>query len=143
MQVNAEAEIAAPPDRVWRILTDLDRYPEWNPYLSRVEGELGVGNTLVVNAGSTEGKNWRFKPTVTILDPGRELRWQGHLLTRGLFSGEQFFLLRALDSGQTRLVQGGNFAGLLLKYMGSFLTDTARGFVGMNQALKARAEKGI
>jgi hypothetical protein len=143
MELNAEAEIAAPPDRIWRILTEFDRYPEWNPFMSRVEGQLGVGNTLVVNAGSTEGKRWRFKPKVTIIDPGRELRWQGQLYSRGLFYGEQFFLLRALDAGRTRLVQGGNFAGLLLKYMGSFLTDTARGFVGMNQALKARAEKGF
>ena len=143
MQLNAEAEIFAPPERIWAILTDFDRYPDWNPYLSRVEGELGVGNTLLVSAGSTEGKSWRFKPKVTILDPGRELRWQGHLFARGLFSGEQFFLLRALDDGRTRLVHGGIFAGLLLKYMGSFLTDTARGFVGMNQALKARAEKGF
>ena len=143
MQLNAEAEIFAPPARIWAILTDFDRYPDWNPYLSRVEGELGVGNTLVVSAGSTEGKSWRFKPKVTILDPGRELRWQGHLFARGLFSGEQFFLLRALEDGRTRLVHGGNVAGLLLKYMGSFLTDTARGFVGMNQALKARAEEAI
>ena len=143
MQVNAEAEIHAPSEHVWRILTDFDRYSEWNPYLFRVEGALAVGNTLVVSAGSTEGKSWRFKPTVTVFDPGRELRWRGHFLARGLFSGEQFFLLTALESGQTRLVQGGNFAGLLLKYMGSFLTDTARGFVGMNQALKARAEKGF
>lgn len=143
MELNAEAEIIAPPERIWRILTEFDRYPEWNPFISGVEGQLGVGNTLVVNAGSSEGKRWRFKPKVTIIDPGRELRWQGQLFARGLFYGEQFFLLRALDGGRTRLVQGGNFAGLLLKYMGSFLTDTARGFVGMNQALKARAEKGF
>jgi len=141
MQVNAEAEIEASSERIWHILTDFGSYPEWNPFLSRVQGELGVGNTLVVNAGSSEGKQWRFKPKVSIVDPARELRWQGQLVYRGLFYGEQFFLLRALAGDRTRVTSGGNFAGLLLKYMGSFLTDTARGFVGMNQALKARAEK--
>lgn len=30
--IKAEIEIDAPPDDVFDILTDLDRYAEWNPF---------------------------------------------------------------------------------------------------------------
>ena len=141
MELNTEAEIAAPRERIWDILVDFARYPEWNPFLVDVQGELGIGRELQVHAGSSEGRRYRFKPRISIIDPDRELRWQAHFMAKGLLHGEQFFVLKELSTDRTRLIHGGAFTGLLLKYMGGFLTDTARGFVGMNQALKQRAEK--
>ncbi|UCE85470.1 MAG: SRPBCC family protein, partial [Deltaproteobacteria bacterium] len=41
--VRAEIEIDAPIERVWRILTDLDRYADWNPFTPRVESTLRIG----------------------------------------------------------------------------------------------------
>ena len=29
---SATVDIAAPPDQVWGVLADLDRYPDWNPF---------------------------------------------------------------------------------------------------------------
>lgn len=36
---SAEIEIAAPPSAVWAVLTDYDRYPEWNPFVVNLSGD--------------------------------------------------------------------------------------------------------
>jgi uncharacterized protein YndB with AHSA1/START domain len=30
-ELGTEVEIAAPPERIWEILTDFAAYPDWNP----------------------------------------------------------------------------------------------------------------
>jgi uncharacterized protein YndB with AHSA1/START domain len=47
-ELTAEIEIAASPDRVWEVLTDLDAYPAWNPFIRRASGELREGARLEV-----------------------------------------------------------------------------------------------
>ena len=38
-ELFAMVEIDAPAERVWQVLTDFRRYPEWNPFMPRVAGE--------------------------------------------------------------------------------------------------------
>lgn len=140
MELKTEAEIQAPASHIWGILTDFAGYAEWNPFLLSVRGGLAVGNTLEVHAGASSGRHFRYRPLVLAIEPEREFCWRAHFVADGLFCGEQFFRLLALDDRSTRLVHGAAFSGWLVKYMGNFLTDVARGFVGMNQALKRRAE---
>jgi uncharacterized protein YndB with AHSA1/START domain len=33
-ELRTEIEIQATPDKVWQVLTSLDKYPEWNPLVS-------------------------------------------------------------------------------------------------------------
>lgn len=42
-ELRTEIEIKAPPEKVWEILTDLARYPEWNPFFHHAVGTLKVG----------------------------------------------------------------------------------------------------
>jgi hypothetical protein len=140
MELKTEAEIQARTEHIWEILTDFARYAEWNPFLLSVHGGLTVGNVLHVHAGASSGRQFEYRPRVLAVERGKEFSWRAHFVTDGLFSGDQFFRLHALGDESTRLVHGARFKGWLVKYMGNFLTDVARGFVGMNQALKRRAE---
>ena len=47
-EVEHRVEISASPETVWALLTDLESYPEWNPYSRRVEGTLEVGEVVRV-----------------------------------------------------------------------------------------------
>ena len=38
IQVETEIDIAAPPERVWEVLTDFAAFPGWNPMLPEVRG---------------------------------------------------------------------------------------------------------
>lgn len=35
---HVERRIAAPPERVWSLLTDAASYPDWNPSIFSIEG---------------------------------------------------------------------------------------------------------
>ena len=39
-------EVAAPADRVWQVVCDLARYPEWNPFVVRCASSLVVGEPI-------------------------------------------------------------------------------------------------
>ena len=45
-EIVTEVEIAAPPDRVWAVLTDGAKYPEWNPFIVSMQGNMCVVRTF-------------------------------------------------------------------------------------------------
>jgi len=141
MQLRTEIEIDAPPDRVWDVLTDLAAYPEWNPFLVSASGQLAPGERLQITLGFGDGRQSRVQPTVLTVDAPSELRWRARFFVKGLFDGEHFFKLVPIDGTRTRFVHGEDFTGILVQAMGRTLTETARGCVGMNQALKKRVEQ--
>ncbi|WP_101295167.1 SRPBCC domain-containing protein [Halegenticoccus soli] len=140
-EIRATTEIDAPPEIVWRVLTAFDRYPEWNPFLT-VVGRPNYGAHLVVEVRPPGRSAARFRPTVTAVERGRELRWLGHLFAPGLFDGEHRFALEPLNDGdRTRFVQSESFRGALAGPLARWLGPaTERGFREMNGALKERAE---
>lgn len=140
MQLRTEIEIDAKPDAVWAVLAATDRYAEWNPFITELSGTLAVDARLEIVVAPPESSEMRFSPRVLVADPGRELRWRGVLGHPFLFSGEHFFQLVDTGKGTTRFVHGEDFKGFLLKFLAGKLTNTARGFVLMNQALKRRVE---
>jgi hypothetical protein len=140
-EIHTEIEINAPAKTVWRVLTDFAAYPDWNPFVRRVEGEVRVGARLHVDIQPSGGKGMSFRPTVLVADPNRELRWLGRLWLPGLFDGEHSFSIEPLVEGQVRFVQRERFGGLLVPFLSKMLDrDIRRGFEEMNRALKLRAE---
>jgi hypothetical protein len=138
MQLRTEIEIAATPEKIWNVLTDFRAYPEWNPFIVRISGRAQVGEKLEVVLSPPQKSEYRFSPEVVRADPGKEFRWRGKFWFGWLLTGEHFFRLEPIDAEQTRLTHGEDFSGLGVRLLP--MTDTARGFVFMNQALKRRAE---
>ena len=125
MQVQTQVDIDAPPERVWAVLTDVERQA-WNPFLREIRGEVREGARLLVRLGPPGGKANTFKPVVTRAEPGRALSWLG-----------------TLGAGRTRLHHGETFGGVLVPLLRRSLdTDTRRGFEAMNEALKVEVERG-
>jgi hypothetical protein len=140
-ELATEIEINAPAETVWAILTDLDRFAEWNPFIREIEGEVRQGARLRVRIEPPEGKGMTFTPTVTRVDPPRQFSWLGRLVLPGVFDGEHIFEIFPAGAGRVRLVQREEFSGLLVPLLWSGLdTDTRQGFESMNTALKERAE---
>ncbi|XVQ11626.1 SRPBCC family protein [Spirillospora sp. CA-255316] len=139
-EIRTEIEIDAAPGRVWKVLTDLRAYPDWNPFIVSAEGEVREGGRLTNKLTQKGGGTMTFKPTILVAAPERELRWLGRFGVPGVVDGEHYFRLEALDGGRTRLVQGERFTGALVPFAGGAL-DVADGFAAMNTALKARVEK--
>jgi len=63
-KIRTEIEIEASPEKVWGILTDLDRYPDWNPFIKRASGDVREGEKLEILIEPPGGKAMVFKPIV-------------------------------------------------------------------------------
>ncbi|MEV4761827.1 SRPBCC domain-containing protein [Micromonospora chokoriensis] len=138
--ISTTIDIAASPQAVWEFLTDFAAYPDWNPFMRRIEGVPQVGSKLVVHLSPPGGRGMTFKPTVLAANPGQELRWLGKLGVGGLFDGEHSFVLSANADGTTHLVHGERFSGLLVALFKGTLKNTHAGFDAFNNALKQRVE---
>jgi hypothetical protein len=138
--VSAAIQIDAPPMGVWAVLTDLSRYPEWNPLLREAAGTIAVGERITVKSvHPANGRMMTIKPKIVAAEPGAELRWAAGL--PGIISGEHSFMLSPEDGG-TRLVQSETYRGLLVPFSGRTLAQTEASFQAVNEALKKRAETG-
>lgn len=143
MRLHTEIDIAAPPEVVWNVLTDLDSYADWNPFVTRAEGSVAVGARLLVHLAPPGGRPATFRPTVTVVEPDRTFEWLGRLGVPGIFDGRHRFDLHPLGSG-TRLVQSERFAGVAVPLLARSLDRTTRlGFEAMNRSLKQRAEAAV
>ncbi len=141
-QLRTEIEIRATPARVWEVLTDFAAYPDWNPFIPRIDGPVAVGARLDARLRPPGGRGMRLRPTVLAATPAQELRWLGHLGVPGLFDGEHGFRLEPLGPDRVRFVQEERFSGLLAPFVLRFVErGTRQGFEAMNRALKARAER--
>jgi hypothetical protein len=139
--IRTEIVIQATPAEVWNVLTDFNRYPEWNPFITSLKGVSTKGEKLVARMEPPNGSAMTFKPTVLIANRNKELRWLGHLLFPGLFDGEHIFELYENTDGTTTFVQREEFTGILVPLFSKMLdTKTLAGFELMNKQLKERVE---
>src|SRR5947209_17565129 len=100
--LQATVDINAPVHRVWSVLSDVAAYPEWNPFIRRIEGTLQPGSRLTVRIEPPRGSGMTFKPTVQAVEPNQLLCWLGHLVVPGVFDGEHSLRLEQLGSNRTR-----------------------------------------
>lgn len=138
-EIRTEIEIGAPSSRVWDVLVDFNGYSDWNPYIIKASGEAKAGQKLRIELQTPSGKERTYEPTITRVDPGRELRWVGKSF---FLSGEHVFSLESMGGSRTRFVQQEFFKGVLSGFFGEDThSDIAAGFDRMNQALKRRVEE--
>ena len=86
---EARIRIAAPPERVWSLISDITRMGEWSPECRDCEW---LGNAAAPAVGASfRGHNrlgpwrWRRDVTITASDPGREFAF----VTLGVGGAEQ------------------------------------------------------
>ena len=118
--ITSTIDLDAPPEDVWRILTDASGHARWNPFITNMAGTLVVGHKLDLQVVPPGGKAMRFRPTVTDVQPAHRLAWVGHLGFPGLFDGSR---------------------GVLVWMSRGLLTQTAAGFDAMHAVLAKEARE--
>ena len=112
--LHTDIEIDATPEAVWNILTDLDGYADWNPFITSATGTVAVGERLVNRMRPPGGREMPLKPTVTAVEPEATFEWLGHLGVSGVLDGRHRFELEQTPSGGTRLKHSEFFSGALV-----------------------------
>jgi hypothetical protein len=141
-QIITSIEIDVPPNIIWKILTEFDRFARWNPFILSINGAAIPGTKLEVKI-QTPGENaMTFRMIVLVANPERELSWLWRLLFPGIFDSEHCFEIQPLSDRRVRFIQSEKFSGLLVPLLWRSLnTRTRQGFEEMNQALKLQAEQ--
>ena len=79
MEQRVSTHADAPPDDVWRLFMDVERWPQLTESLSEVRrldsGPLAVGSQARVTQSNRFRSRWR----VTDLEPGRSFTWESRL----------------------------------------------------------------
>jgi len=77
-ELRAETTIAAPPEKVWAVLTDLNRLPELSPELVKMlplkPGGLKVGQQYL-GVNKRKAVIWPTRSVVADLEPEKSLAW--------------------------------------------------------------------
>ncbi len=137
-RIERSVDLEASAQRVWDVLVDFRRYPEWNPFIVAIAGDAVPGARLEVRLQPPGGRAMNFRPRVLAATPAHELRWLGRILVPGLFDGEHRFVIEPRGEDRCHLVHGETFRGVLVPLLKRGLGATAEGFEQMNRALAAR-----
>ena len=113
---EASLETSAPPDRVWQVWSDVNRWPEWNPDMkaSRIDGPLKLGATGNIDTRS----GGKHDVVVTHFEQGRSFELESTALP-GTKMGIRATITPS-GSG-SRITQGFEPRGLLAPIVGPMM----------------------
>jgi hypothetical protein len=137
-----ESEVILPADVAlsWQVLTDFSKYPEWNPYVPRIEGQFAEGEKLsftVVDANFEAPLDLQAELGEIVLN--EHFHWSGMLLMPGLHDTLHGFILLDRGDGTTQLRHYEEFRGILPRVLPDRerrIAKTKASFQKMNEALK-------
>ncbi len=132
---EGEIQIAATPETVWAVMSDLSGWPAWNSDVKSmaVDGPIAPGSTFRWKAGSAS-----LVSTLQVADAPREIGWTGK--TMGI-NAVHMFRFEPVDGG-TRARSAESFRGLIPSVLKKYSRNVLRrGIDSILAALKLEAER--
>ena len=150
--VAVSADIAAEPETVWRLISDLSRMGEWSPectgvsWVGSTPGPEGPSVGAVFKGKNRSGiRRWSTKGTIVAADPNRRIAWDTSAL--GLPGARWGYSIEPIDGGCRVTESWEDKRGGLLTLLGPLATGVkdraAHNEAGMRttlERLKAAAE---
>jgi uncharacterized membrane protein len=132
-------EIAAPPELVWQVFSDVERWPEWTASVTSLVGldhaALAVGRRFAIKQPGMPQLVWQ----VTDLEPGSSWTWVQRS-PGGLVTARHY--VNAAPGGRTLVRQELDQSGVLGALTGRLMVKKTKRFLALEaQGLKARSEE--
>jgi carbon monoxide dehydrogenase subunit G len=135
---RARTRLAAAPDAVWNVISDFERWPEWQPGMKRVERlPAGNGPTTLITEGS-----WGEMPMrIEAFEPATRLVT---FLDGGVFTGRWTWQLEAAPEGGTvvTLTEEGEVGNPFFRTMMIF-NDNYKTMLGVLGAMGTRLGEAV
>ena len=140
---SISVEIDAPDTVVWGVLTDYQRYPEWNPFTVRVETTLEIGAVidLYLPDSRNPGETFINREYIRVVEPPRYLRYDTGPANPDMHAVREQWVTDLGDgrsSYRTTDLFSGAHAELAFERMGGWVKQ---GFDDVCAALKQRSEE--
>ena len=136
-EFSSVIDINAAPDVIWAIITDAATFPEWEPNITQIEGDIALGEEITIHTKLSP--NRAFSVKVSELIPNEKITWS----MGGRFNplkGSRTFTLTPQDDGTTQVVTHEVFSGPLFALVSRAIPDLSESFEQFSAALKSRAE---
>jgi uncharacterized membrane protein len=138
VEYQIKVDIAAPPEIVWGVMSDGERWPEWTASVTSVrrldDGPLRVGSRALIRQPKFPPARW----TVTELLPGRSFTWKSGAPGLWVYGHHSVEPSATGTSATLRLF----YEGALARLMGRLTAGITKRYLGMEAAgLKQRSEE--
>jgi Polyketide cyclase / dehydrase and lipid transport len=138
MEFECTVEVAAEPATVWAVMSDVERWPQWDPAVTAVErldaGPLAVGSEARIRQPRLPSQRWR----VTELEDGRAFVWEARsagVRTVG------WHRIAAGEQGRSVVTLGVRSTGALARVVDLFAGSLTRRYVAVEaEGLRRRSE---
>ena len=142
---RSEIDIDSPVEKVWNIIIDLERYPEWNTFTPRMGvKQIVVGEEFLLDCQMTEKQLLRDEKEVFLAyEPERYRVCWGTSRTKGRpgIKSYRWQICEPVNDKLTHFVNYEEFHGILAPLVNLLYGKKLhRAFVGYCQDLKKRAE---
>ena len=132
-------EIDAPPQLVWDVFSDVERWPEWTASVTSLVGrdgpDLAVGKRFAIKQPGMQKLVWR----VTEIDPGSSWTWVQR--SPGVLVTARHDVI-SQPGGRTLVRQKLDQRGVLGSLVGRLMAKKTKRFLALEaQGLKARSEQ--
>ena len=132
---KGEIEIAADPETVWKVLSSIDRWPEWDPSVRWVslDGAVAKGTIFRWKSG-----RWKIISVIQNVKRARLMAWTGRM--RGIRAIHVWRLEQV--GSDTHFVTEVSWRGLMVRlFRGPFKKGLDKAIASGLESLKAEAER--
>jgi hypothetical protein len=135
--------LPAARSQVFDSLLEWNAYPEWNPYITRIEGKALPGQSIQVFFFMGLGPRMPLTCRVDQLDTqNTRLAWEYKAFLPWLYTARHVFALEDTHTGHCRIVQTEYIKGLIAcPLFGFFHSLLRRRFQSMHAALLDRLQR--
>lgn len=139
MRFATSVEIGAAPERIWQVLTDVERWPEWTASVRGAQrlddGPFALGSTVRLDQPRLRPAIW----LVTELTPEASFTWAS---TSGGVTTAGEHRLTPTDNGRVRVELGIRHSGVLAPLVGLLTWPLTRKYMRAEaDGLKSRCEQ--
>jgi hypothetical protein len=139
---SIRVEIEAPASVVWKVLTDLDRYAEWNTFCPGISSTLKIGDPVIMKVKTPNSDQiGTALEYLVCFEPERLLSWEARPTPQSKDAARRDQYVEALGPERSSYVTTDVFLGpnadQLMKNIGTW---AKAGFDDVARGLKKQAE---
>jgi len=138
MEYKISVDVDAPPDVVWAVMSDGERWHEWTASVTSVrrldKGPLRIGSRALIRQPRFPPAVWK----VTALEPGRSFTWRSGMPLMWVYGQHSIEPVGSGTRATLRLI----YDGVLARLMGRITRGITNRYLGMEASgLKRRSEE--
>ena len=138
VKIEHRLGLPVPADAIWAVISDFERWSEWNPLYPRAEGTLRIGAALSLDLALPGQRVRVIKPVILDWVPNEQIHWRLSL-AGGLVKTTRYLEIEILAERSCIFANGELFDGTLGPFAAQRMGGSIRaGFKAMGEAVKER-----